>query len=156
MRQRRRQRCSACRARWRSPTRSWPTRASRRSSAASGSRRSRRKGASPQRPLWASTGTKNKAYSDILYVDSLIGPDTVNTLPPATLDAFRDHGTVARTIDQGVDEARATMATLKEAGIDIDAVTQQLEDEGVASFAKSFDDLLAGVEAKRQDLKTTA
>ena len=111
------------------------------------------KGASPQRPLWASTGTKDKAYPDTLYVDSLIGPDTVNTLPPATLDAFRDHGTVARTIDQGVDEARATMAALKETGIDIDAVTRQLEEEGVASFAKSFDDLLSGVEAKRQDLK---
>ncbi len=113
-------------------------------------------GASPQRPLWASTGTKDKAYPATLYVDSLIGPDTVNTLPPATLDAFRDHGTVARTIDQGVDEARATLATLKEVGIDIDAVTKGLEEEGVASFAKSFDDLLSGVEAKRHDLKTTA
>ena len=113
-------------------------------------------GANPQRPLWASTGTKDKAYPDTLYVDSLIGPDTVNTLPPATLDAFRDHGTVARTIDQGVDEARATMATLKEVGIDIDAVTKGLEEEGVASFAKSFDDLLSGVEAKRQDLKAAA
>ncbi|HEY8601159.1 MAG TPA: transaldolase [Thermomicrobiales bacterium] len=113
-------------------------------------------GASPQRPLWASTGTKDKAYPDTLYVDSLIGPDTVNTLPPATLEAFRDHGTVARTIDEGVDAARATMATLKEVGIDIDAVTKGLEEEGVASFAKSFDDLLSGVEAKRQDLKATA
>ncbi len=111
------------------------------------------KGARPQRPLWASTGTKDKAYSDVLYVESLIGPDTVNTLPPATLEAFRDHGTVARTIDRGVAEARATLATLADAGIKIDAVTAQLEDEGVASFAKSFDDLLSGVEAKRQDLK---
>jgi len=111
------------------------------------------KGARVQRPLWASTGTKNKAYSDVLYVDSLIGPDTVNTLPPATITAFQDHGTVRRTIDEGVDEARATMAALKEAGIDIDAVTQQLEDEGVSLFAKSFDDLLAGVEEKRQALQ---
>jgi transaldolase len=112
------------------------------------------KGARPQRPLWASTGTKDKAYSDVLYVETLIGPDTVNTLPPATLDAFRDHGAVARTLDQGVDDARATMAALGKAGISIDAVTAQLENEGVASFAKSFDDLLSGVEAKRQDLKS--
>jgi len=113
-----------------------------------------KKGARVQRPLWASTGTKNKAYSDVLYVESLIGPDTVNTLPPATIAAFQDHGAVRRTIDEGVDEARATMAALKDAGIDIDAVTQQLEDEGVALFAKSFDDLLAGVEEKRQALQS--
>lgn len=109
-------------------------------------------GARVQRPLWASTGTKNKAYSDVLYVDSLIGPDTVNTLPTATLEAFQDHGVVRRTIDEGVDDARATLAALKEAGIDIDAVTQQLENEGVDLFAKSFDDLIAGVEGKRQEL----
>ena len=108
------------------------------------------KGARVQRPLWASTGTKNKAYSDVLYVDSLIGPDTVNTLPPATLEAFIDHGTVARTVDEGVAEAHATMAGLKAAGIDIDAATKQLENEGVASFEKSFDDLLTGVETKRK------
>ncbi len=108
------------------------------------------KGARVQRPLWASTGTKNKAYSDVLYVDSLIGPDTVNTLPPATLEAFMDHGTVARTVDQGVAEAHKTLDALKVAGVEIDTVTQQLEKEGVASFAKSFEDLLAGVEAKRE------
>lgn len=108
------------------------------------------KGARVQRPLWASTGTKNKAYSDVLYVDSLIGPDTVNTLPPATLEAFIDHGTISRTVDQGVADAHATLKGLKEAGIDIDAATKQLENEGVASFAKSFEDLLAGVEAKRE------
>ena len=106
-----------------------------------------------QRPLWASTSTKNKAYSDVLYVDSLIGPDTVNTMPPATITAFQDHGNVRRTIDEGVDEARATMAALKQAGVDINAVTQQLEDEGVSLFAKSFEDLLAGVEEKRQALQ---
>jgi transaldolase len=111
-----------------------------------------KQGARVQRPLWASTSTKNKAYSDVLYVESLIGPDTVNTLPVETLDAFRDHGQVRRTIDEGVDEARATLAALKEAGIDIDAVTQQLEEEGVSSFAKSFDELLAGVEKKRGTL----
>ena len=109
------------------------------------------KGARVQRPLWASTGTKNKAYSDVLYVDSLIGPDTVNTLPPATLEAFIDHGTIARTVDQGVEEAHATLDGLKAAGIDIDVVTKQLENEGVASFAKSFEDLLSGVEAKREE-----
>ncbi len=108
------------------------------------------KGARVQRPLWASTGTKNKAYSDVLYVDSLIGPDTVNTLPPATLEAFMDHGTVARTVDVGVAEAHAALDALKAAGVDIDVVTAQLEKEGVASFAKSFEDLLAGVEAKRE------
>jgi transaldolase len=109
-------------------------------------------GARPQRPLWASTGTKDKAYSDVLYVEELIGPDTVNTLPVATLDAFRDHGTARRTIDAGIDEAREAVAALGAIGIDLAAITQQLEDEGVASFAKSFDDLLAGVEAKRRDL----
>jgi transaldolase len=108
------------------------------------------KGARVQRPLWASTGTKNKAYSDVLYVDSLIGPDTVNTLPPATIEAFLDHGVVRRTVDEGVAEAHATMKALKEAGVDIDAATAQLENEGVAAFAKSFEDLLAGVEEKRE------
>jgi transaldolase len=110
------------------------------------------KGARVQRPLWASTGTKNKAYSDVLYVESLIGPDTVNTLPVATLDAFRDHGTVRRTIDEGLDEARATIAALAEAGIDLSAATHQLENEGVDLFAKSFADLLEGVERKRAAL----
>jgi transaldolase len=109
------------------------------------------KGARVQRPLWASTGTKNKAYSDVLYVDSLIGPDTVNTLPPATLEAFMDHGTVARTVDQNVDEAHTTIEALRANGIDLDAATKQLENEGVAAFAKSFEDLLAGVEAKREE-----
>ena len=109
-------------------------------------------GAWPQRPLWASTGTKDKNYSDVLYVEELIGPDTVNTLPVATLDAFRDHGTASRTIDTGVDQAREAVAELKAIGIDLTTITQQLEDEGVASFAKSFDDLLKGVEGKRRDL----
>jgi transaldolase len=109
----------------------------------------RAQGARVQRPLWASTSTKNPAYRDVLYVEDLIGPDTVNTLPPATIKAFEDHGVVRRTIDQGVDEARRTMAELDHAGISMDAVTQKLEDEGVELFAKSFDDLLAGVEQKR-------
>ena len=109
-------------------------------------------GAKPQRPLWASTGTKNPAYSDTLYVDTLIGPDTVNTMPEKTIAAFLDHGTVERTVDQDVDLARQQMKQLAELGIDIDAVTDQLEDEGIASFIKSFESLLAGVEAKRSQL----
>ncbi len=114
------------------------------------------KGAKVQRPLWASTSTKNPAYRDVIYVEELIGPDTVNTLPPATIEAFQDHGVVRRTIDEGLDEARATMAALAEAGIDIVAATAQLEDEGVASFAKSYDELIAGVEKKRQEMEREA
>src|SRR6185503_1289317 len=87
------------------------------------------KGATRQRPLWASTGTKNKAYSDVLYVEPLIGPDTVNTLPLATLHAFNDHGKVARTVDQGVDEARAQLKRLAEAGVDLEEVCRKLTDE---------------------------
>jgi len=110
------------------------------------------KGARVQRPLWASTGTKNPAYSDVKYVETLVGPDTVNTLPPATLDAFRDHGTVARTVDQHVDQARAQLAALAGVGIDLAAVTDQLLTEGLASFQKSFDTLIAGLEAKAKSL----
>jgi transaldolase/glucose-6-phosphate isomerase len=109
-------------------------------------------GAKPQRPLWASTGTKNPAYSDTLYVDTLIGPDTVNTMPEKTIAAFLDHGTVKRTVDTDVDLARQQMKQLADLGIDIDAVTHQLEEEGIASFIKSFESLLAGVEAKRSQL----
>lgn len=100
------------------------------------------RGARVQRPLWASTSTKNPEYPDTLYVDELIGPDTVNTLPDNTLDAFEDHGTVARTIDVDVDDARATIDGLAALGIHMDEVTQKLEDEGVAAFEKSFDELL--------------
>jgi transaldolase len=107
------------------------------------------KGAKPQRPLWASTGTKNPAYSDVLYLDNLIGPQTVNTVPGATLKAFLDHGVVERTIDRDVDEAHRIVEELAEVGIDLSAVTQQLEDEGIASFTKSFESLLAGIEAKK-------
>ena len=100
------------------------------------------KGARVQRPLWASTSTKNPAYSDLLYVDSLIGPSTVNTMPEGTLQAFADHGTLARTVDADPQAAVDTLATLAEVGIDIADVEQTLEDEGVHSFAKSFDELL--------------
>ena len=110
------------------------------------------KGAGVQRPLWASTGTKNPAYPDVKYVESLIGPDTVNTLPPATLDAFRDHGKVARTVDADVAGARDALRQVEAAGISLTAVTDKLLVEGVASFQKSFDGLLAGIEQKMTTL----
>jgi transaldolase len=109
-------------------------------------------GARPQRPLWASTGTKNPAYSDTLYVDTLVGPDTVNTMPEKTIAAFLDHGSTERAVDKNIDQSRQLMADLAAAGIDIDAVTHQLEEEGIASFIKSFESLLDGVEAKRSQL----
>ena len=100
------------------------------------------RGARLQRPLWASTSTKNPAYPDTVYVDSLIGPDTVNTLPDATIAAFEDHGTVARTVDEGLDDAHRVMDELGRVGVDMDDVGRVLETEGVASFAKSFDELI--------------
>jgi transaldolase len=106
------------------------------------------RGARVQRPLWASTSTKNPAYRDVVYVEQLIGPDTVNTLPPATLDAFRDHGETHRTVDTDLDGARQLLADLDAVGISIDAVTDQLLTEGLASFQKSFDSLLGGLERK--------
>ena len=112
-------------------------------------------GGNVQRPLWASTGTKNPDYSDVLYVDSLIGPDTVNTMPAKTIQAFLDHGVIARTVDQGVDEARQAIADLEQVGVDLRAATAQLEDEGIATFAKSFDSLIGGVEGKRAELAQT-
>jgi transaldolase len=111
------------------------------------------RGARVQRPLWASTSTKNSDYPDTLYVDALIGPDTVNTLPDSTIDAFEDHGTVARTIDSDVDAARAVIASLAAVGVDIDDVTQLLEDDGVAAFKKSFDELLAALATKAEGLR---
>ena len=100
------------------------------------------RGAQVQRPLWASTSTKNPAYSDLLYVDTLIGPDTVNTMPEATLQAFGDHGTVARTVDRDPKAAADVLARLADVGIDLADVASTLEDEGVHSFAKSFDELI--------------
>jgi transaldolase len=100
------------------------------------------RGARVQRPLWASTSTKNPSYPDTLYVDTLIGPNTVNTLPDNTLLAFDDHGTVARTIDANPDEAREVVADLAALGIDLEEVASKLEAEGVAAFAKSFDEVL--------------
>ncbi len=110
------------------------------------------RGAHLQRPLWASTSTKNPDYPDLLYVDSLIGPHTVNTMPDATLDAFLDHGTVKRTIDQGVAEAKVAMEDLAAAGIDMEDVSVTLENEGVAAFAKSFDELIQSLTDKANAL----
>ena len=111
------------------------------------------RGARVQRPLWASTSTKNPAYPDTLYVDQLIGPDTVNTLPDQTIAAFTDHGTLARTIDAGLDEAHATWDALGPLGVDMDDVGAKLEREGVASFQKSFDELLGALSAKADELR---
>ncbi|MCC5950500.1 MAG: transaldolase [Acidimicrobiia bacterium] len=112
------------------------------------------RGAKVQRPLWASTSTKNPDYPDTLYIDSLIGPNTVNTVPDATLADFEDHGTVARTVDADPDAARKVLADLAEVGVDIDDVTATLEAEGVASFSKSFDDLISALEAKAERFGT--
>lgn len=110
------------------------------------------RGARVQRPLWGSTGTKNPSYSDVLYVDELIGRDTVNTLPPATLTAFLDHGRVAPTLMAGVDEAEQLLAQVTMLGIDIDAVCEQLQDEGVRQFADAHDQLLLTLQRKQGEL----
>jgi transaldolase/glucose-6-phosphate isomerase len=107
------------------------------------------KGARVQRPLWASTGTKNPSYSDILYVEELIGPDTVNTMPPATMDAFRDHGKVHPTIEEGWEEAEGILDRLAELKVDLETMTKKLQADGVKSFAESFDSLLSTLEEKR-------
>lgn len=113
----------------------------------------RAKGAAVQRPLWASTSTKNPAYPDTLYVDELIGPDTVNTLPDATLEAFADHGTLARRVDADVDEARDVWRRLTDVGVDLDDVAEQLEREGVSSFRASFDELIGALTVKASELR---
>lgn len=105
-------------------------------------------GARVQRPLWGSTSTKNPDYPDTLYVDELIGPHTVNTLPPETLEAFVDHGNAARTVDAGVEQARQHLAQLADLGIDLGEVTTQLMGEGVDAFADSFDELMSGIAEK--------
>jgi transaldolase len=107
-----------------------------------------------QRPLWASTSTKNPRYRDVLYVEELVGPHTVNTMPEATLQAFRDHGRVARTVDtpEAMAHAQEVWRDLKTAGIDMDEVTLQLQKDGVRLFAESFDSLIKSLESRRQAL----
>ena len=107
-------------------------------------------GARKQRPLWASTSTKNPAYPDTLYVDSLIGPDTVNTIPPATLEAFLDHGRAELTIEDGLAEAQSQLSRLAEAGVDLEEINRKLLQDGVAAFTQAFEVLLAGIEVKRK------
>ena len=110
------------------------------------------KGARVQKPLWASTSTKNPSYRDVMYVEELIGPRSINTVPPQTLDAFKDHGETRRTVDAGVDEARRTIERLEQAGISMSSVTDKLLVDGLASFQKSFDSLIGGLEAKSRQL----
>lgn len=114
------------------------------------------KGAQPQRLLWASTGTKNPAYSDVLYIDDLIGPDTVNTMPQKTMDAFRDHGVVASTLTQDIDGARAILNKTEALGLDLEGVTRDLVTDGVKLFSQSFDALLGAVDEKRQAKRANA
>jgi transaldolase len=113
------------------------------------------RGARVQRPLWASTSTKDPSYPDTLYVDTLIGPDSVNTMPEATIEAFLDHGTVARTIDADPAAAAATLHAIGEVGVDLDDVAVVLEEQGVAAFAKSFDELLGALDTKAAELGAT-
>ena len=110
------------------------------------------RGARPQRCLWASTSTKNPAYRDVMYVEELIGPETVNTMPKETIEAFQDHGEVRPTLEEGLDEAHQLFEELARVGIDYDDVTRVLEEEGVQKFADSFDELLDGIRAKRGEL----
>lgn len=110
-------------------------------------------GARPQRLLWGSTATKNPAFSDTLYVDELIGPDTVNTIPPATLDKFLDHGTASETLTKGLDDADMRLKELAGLGIDIVAITQEIQDNGVASFTDAYNALLASIEEKLKNYK---
>src|SRR4030081_247056 len=107
------------------------------------------KGARPQRLLWASTGTKNKDYSDVLYVDELIGPNTVNTMPPATLEAFRDHGKVRDSLEENIEDARRVLEELEKSGVSLDAITAELVKDGVKQFAAAVDKMYAEVAHKR-------
>lgn len=112
------------------------------------------RGARVQRPLWASTSTKNPAYRDVMYVEELIGPDTINTMPQSTIQAFRQHGSVSRTVDASADDARDTMDKLNEAGIDMQLVTARLENEGIEGFSKSYDALIADIVKKSAQFRS--
>jgi len=107
-----------------------------------------KQGARVQRPLWASTSTKNPDYRDVMYVEELIGADTVDTMPPATIDAFRDHGVVDKTVDRKVAAAEGLLKEIEAVGISVREVTDKLLVDGIASFQKSFDELIAGLESK--------
>src|SRR5215216_1957100 len=109
-------------------------------------------GARVQRPLWASTSTKNPAFKDTYYVEALMGPETVDTMPPATLEAFRDHGRARVTIEDNLDEERAVLARLEEVGISLDQITQQVLDEGVAKFVEPFEKLLSATDSRRKEI----
>ena len=110
------------------------------------------RGAQVQRPLWASTSTKNANYSPTLYVDELIGPDTVNTMPDNTIEAFIEHGSIARTIDSDPMHAQSILDAVAAIGIDLESVAHTLEEEGVAAFVKSFDELIASLTTKADSL----
>jgi transaldolase/glucose-6-phosphate isomerase len=114
------------------------------------------KGGKPQRCLWASTSTKNPDYRDVMYVEQLVGPDTVNTMPDATVKATLDHGKIERTLDRDLDTARAELQAIEDAGISMYDVTHQLQVDGVASFTDSFNDLIATIDKKRQEMLATA
>ena len=116
----------------------------------------KRGGARVQRPLWASTGTKNASYPDVLYIEALIGPETITTIPPATLDAFRNHGRVRTTLGTGQEEVDAILATAAAVGLDVHAITEQLQADAIRAFATSFDQLVATVGGKRRQMLTTA
>jgi transaldolase len=111
------------------------------------------KGAKPQRLLWASTGSKDPAFSDVKYVEALIGPDTVNTIPMETLEAFRDHGKAAARLEDDLEHATQVLEDIKNAGIDIDTITQQLEDEGIEKFNKPYAKLLDAIEGQKAKIK---
>ncbi len=113
------------------------------------------RGGRMQKPLWASTGVKNPAYRDVMYVEDLIGPDTVNTMPPALIEAFRDHGDVQRTVDKRLGAAEGLLREIEAVGISINEVTDKLLADGLASFQKSFDSLVSGIEKKMSQLPAT-
>jgi len=115
-----------------------------------------RRGVRRQRPLWASTGTKNPSYSDVLYVEALVGPDTITTIPPGTVDAFRDHGRVQMTLGTNVESAEAALESAAVLGLDLHAMTEQLQADALKAFTSSFDQLLATLAEKRRQIATVA
>jgi transaldolase/transaldolase/glucose-6-phosphate isomerase len=115
----------------------------------------KRRGARVQRPLWASTGTKNPSYSDVLYVEELIGPGTITTVPPATLHAFRDHGRVRVTLGTQDEEAEGVLAAAAALGLDVHTISEQLQTDGIKAFASSFDQLVTTLGEKRSQIGTT-